>query len=147
VLRPPLEPKQYLSVRYSQRLADQGAVASVGSRGDSFDNALAEAVNGLYKAELISPRGPWRTADQVELATLEWVEWWNQRRLHRALDHIPPRRTPSQLLPSAPTVQGGRLTPTVQASIKPRAVQSARVRKAASILAQVPSVCQRANRL
>jgi putative transposase len=81
---------QYLSVRYTQRLADQGAVASVGSRGDSFDNALAEAVNGLYKAELISPRGPWRTAEQVELATGAWVQWWNQRRLHGALDHIPP---------------------------------------------------------
>jgi putative transposase len=81
---------QYLSVRYTQRLADQGAVASVGSKGDSFDNALAEAVNGLYKAELIGPRGPWRTAEQVELATLAWVQWWNQRRLHGALDHIPP---------------------------------------------------------
>jgi putative transposase len=81
---------QYLSVRYTQRLADQGAVASVGSRGDSYDNALAEAVNSLYKAELIGPRGPWRTADQVELATLAWVGWWNQRRLHGALDHIPP---------------------------------------------------------
>jgi putative transposase len=86
----PLEPKQYLSIRYTQRLADQGAVASVGSRGDSYDNALAEAVNGLYKAELIRHRGPWRTADQVELATLAWVGWWNQRRLHGALDHIPP---------------------------------------------------------
>jgi putative transposase len=81
---------QYLSVRYTQRLADQGAVASVGSKGDSYDNALAEAVNGLYKAELIGPRGPWRTATQVELATLAWVQWWNQRRLHGALDHIPP---------------------------------------------------------
>jgi putative transposase len=81
---------QYLSVRYTQRLADQGAVASVGSRGDSYDNALAEAVNSLYKAELIGPRGPWRTAEQVELATLAWVQWWNQRRLHGALDHIPP---------------------------------------------------------
>jgi putative transposase len=81
---------QYLSVRYTQRLADQGAVASVGSRGDSYDNALAEAVNSLYKAELIGPRGPWRGAEQVELATLEWVQWWNQRRLHGALDHIPP---------------------------------------------------------
>jgi putative transposase len=81
---------QYLSVRYTQRLADQGAVTSVGSRGDSFDNALAEAVNGLYKAELIGPRGPWRTAEQVELATLAWVGWWNQRRLHGALEHIPP---------------------------------------------------------
>jgi putative transposase len=81
---------QYLSVRYTQRLEDAGAVASVGSRGDSYDNALAEAVNGLYKAELIGPRGPWRTAEHVELATLEWVGWWNQRRLHGALDHIPP---------------------------------------------------------
>jgi putative transposase len=81
---------QYLSVRYTQRLADEGAVTSVGSKGDSFDNALAEAVNGLYKAELIGPRGPWRTAEQVELATLAWVGWWNQRRLHGALDHIPP---------------------------------------------------------
>jgi putative transposase len=81
---------QYLAVRYTQRLADQGAVASVGSRGDSFDNALAEAVNALYKAELIRRRGPWRTAEQVELATLEWVQWWNQQRLHGALDHIPP---------------------------------------------------------
>jgi len=81
---------QYLSVRSTQRLADQGAVASVGSKGDSYDNALAEAVNGLYKAELIGPRGPWRTATQVELATLEWVQWWNQHRLHGALDHIPP---------------------------------------------------------
>jgi putative transposase len=81
---------QYLSVRYTQRLQDEGAVTSVGSRGDSYDNALAEAVNGLYKAELIGPRGPWRTASQVELATLEWVKWWNTRRLHGALDHIPP---------------------------------------------------------
>ncbi len=81
---------QYLSVRYSQRLADEGAVTSVGSKGDSYDNALAEAVNGLYKAELVGPRGPWRTATQVELATLAWVGWWNQRRLHGALDHLSP---------------------------------------------------------
>lgn len=81
---------QYLAVRYTQRLADKGAVASVGSRGDSYDNALAEAVNGLYKAELIGRHGPWRTAEQVELATLAWVQWWNQRRLHGALGHIPP---------------------------------------------------------
>ena len=90
VLRRPVESAQYLAIRYTQRLADEGAVASVGSRGDSYDNALAEAVNGLYKAELIGPRGPWRTAEQVELATLAWVGWWNQRRLHGALDHIPP---------------------------------------------------------
>ena len=81
---------QYLAIRYTQRLAEEGAVASVGSKGDSYDNALAEAVNGLYKAELIGPRGPWRTAEQVELATLAWVQWWNQRRLHGAIGDIPP---------------------------------------------------------
>ncbi len=81
---------QYLAIRYTERLAEEGVVASVGSRGDSYDNALAEAVNGLYKAELICRRGPWRSAEQVELATLEWVSWWNQRRLHGAIGDIPP---------------------------------------------------------
>jgi len=90
VLRRPVESAQYLSIRYTQRLAAEGAVASVGSRGDSFDNALAEAVNGLYKAELIGRRGPWRTAEQVELATLAWVQWFNERRLHGAIGDIPP---------------------------------------------------------
>ena len=81
---------QYLAIRYSERLADIGALASVGSRGDSYDNALAETVNGLYKTELIRRRGPWRTADEVELATLEWVAWWNTVRLHSACGDLPP---------------------------------------------------------
>lgn len=81
---------QYLAIRYSERLEEAGVAASVGSRGDSYDNALAETVNGLYKAELIRRQGPWRTADQVELATAAWVEWWNQRRLHSACGHMPP---------------------------------------------------------
>jgi putative transposase len=81
---------QYLSIRYTERLADAGAVCSVGSRGDSYDNALAEAVNGLYKAEVIRKSGPWRTLEQVELATAEWVDWWNQRRLHSAIGDVPP---------------------------------------------------------
>ncbi|MFN3685167.1 MAG: IS3 family transposase [Fimbriimonadaceae bacterium] len=81
---------QYLAVRYSTRLAEEGAVASVGSRGDSYDNALAETVNGLYKAELIHRRGPWRTVVEVELATAEWVHWWNTARLHEACGHVPP---------------------------------------------------------
>jgi putative transposase len=81
---------QYLAIRYSERLAEVGAVASVGSRGDSYDNALAESVNGLYKAELIRRQGPWRTADQVELATAAWVAWWNQHRLHSACGYVPP---------------------------------------------------------
>jgi len=81
---------QYLAIRYTERLAEAGAVGSVGSRGDSYDNALAEAVNGLYKTELIRKRGPWRSLEQVELATAEWVDWWNHRRLHSALSNMPP---------------------------------------------------------
>ncbi len=81
---------QYLSIRYTERLALEGAVTSVGSKGDSYDNALAETVVGLYKTELIRRRSPWRTAEQVELATAEWVDWWNRRRLHSAANHLPP---------------------------------------------------------
>jgi putative transposase len=81
---------QYLAIRYTDRLADAGAVCSVGSRGDSYDNALAESTIGLYKTELIRRRGPWRGLDDLELATLEWVDWYNHRRLHGALDHVPP---------------------------------------------------------
>ena len=81
---------QYLSIRYSERLVDAQAAPSVGSRGDSYDNALAEAVNGLYKGELIYRQGPWRTAGDVELATLAWVDWWNNRRLHGATGGVPP---------------------------------------------------------
>ncbi len=81
---------QYLAIRYTERLAQEGAVTSVGSRGDSYDNALAETVMGLYKTELIRRRGPWRTAEQVELATAAWVDWWNRRRLHSAASNVPP---------------------------------------------------------
>ena len=81
---------QYLSVRYTERLAEAGAVTSVGSKGDSYDNALAETVVGLYKTELIRRRGPWRTAEQVELATAEWIDWWNRQRLHGAASNLPP---------------------------------------------------------
>jgi putative transposase len=75
---------QYLAIRYTERLAEAGAVNSVGSKGDSFDNALAETVNGLYKTELIHRQGPWRTVEHVELLTARWVDWWNHRRLHSA---------------------------------------------------------------
>jgi putative transposase len=81
---------QYLSIRYTERLAEADAVSSVGSRGDSYDNALAETVNGLYKSELINRHGLWRTVDQVELATAEWVDFWNTRRLHSACGNVPP---------------------------------------------------------
>ena len=81
---------QYLSIRYTERLAEAGIEPSVGSRGDSFDNALAETVIGLYKTELIRPRGPWRHADAVEYATLEWVHWYNTQRLLEPIGHVPP---------------------------------------------------------
>lgn len=81
---------QYRAIRYSQRLAEAGAVASVGSKGDSYDNAMAEAFNSLYKAELIRNRGPWRGLDDLEIATVEYIDWYNNRRLHGELGHIPP---------------------------------------------------------
>ena len=81
---------QYLSIRYTERLAEAGVIPSVGSRGDSYDNALAESVNGLYKAELIHRRGPWGGVEDVELATSRWVHWWNTQRLHSACGHVPP---------------------------------------------------------
>ena len=90
LLRRRLEPAQYLAIRYTERLADAGAVRSVGSRGDSYDNALAESVIGLYKTELIRKRGPWRSFEQLELATARWVEWYNQRRLHGSIGDVPP---------------------------------------------------------
>ncbi len=89
-MRRPLEPGQYLAIRYSERLVEAGAVNSVGSKGDSWDNVLAETVNGLYKTELIHRQGPWRTVEQVELATARWVAWWNRERLHGACADVPP---------------------------------------------------------
>jgi putative transposase len=97
---------QYLAIRYTERLAEAGAVTSVGSRGDSYDNALAETIIGLYKTELIRRRGPWKGIDQVEYATLEWVDWFNHRRLLGPIGHLPPaefqaahwrRETPSSI--------------------------------------------------
>jgi transposase InsO family protein len=81
---------QYVSIRYSERLAEAGIEPSVGSKGDSYDNALAETVNGLYKAELIHRRAPWKTKEAVELATLEWVCWFNHHRLLEPIGYIPP---------------------------------------------------------
>ncbi len=81
---------QYLSIRYTERLAEANIDASVGSIGDSYDNALAETINGLYKTEVIRHRGPWRNIDEVEFATLEWVDWFNNRRLLEPIGNIPP---------------------------------------------------------
>ena len=81
---------QYVSIRYSERLAEAGIEPSVGSTGDSYDNALAETINGLYKAELIHRRAPWKTREAVELATLEWMCWYNHHRLLGSIGYIPP---------------------------------------------------------
>jgi transposase InsO family protein len=83
---------QYLSIRYTERLAEAGIEPSVGSRGDSYDNALAETINGLYKTELIHRRGPWKTRESVEIATLEWVSWFNHQRLLEPIGYIPPAK-------------------------------------------------------
>jgi putative transposase len=95
VLRRPVEPEQFTSLRYGERLAELGAVPSIGSVGDAYDNALAEAVNNAYKSELIRGpgQGPWRTVEDVELATLSWVHWFNTQRLHEHLGY----RTPEEV--------------------------------------------------
>ena len=81
---------QYVSIRYTERLAEAGIEPSVGSVGNSYDNALAETINGLFKAEVIHRRGPWRSLEAVEFATLEWVDWFNHRRLLEPIGNIPP---------------------------------------------------------
>ena len=92
MLRQPIESAQYASTSYSERFAQAGIEPSVGSRGDSYDNALAETINGLYKTELIHRRAPWKTKESVELATLEWVSWFNHHRLLEPIGYIPPAK-------------------------------------------------------
>ena len=87
---------QYLSMAYTHRLADADIAPSVGSRGDSYDNALAESVIGLFKAEVIRRKGPWRTLEAVEFATLEWVDWFNHRRLLEPIGYVPPAEYEAQ---------------------------------------------------
>ena len=90
MLQRPLEFAQYLAIRYTERLAEAGAVTSVGSRGDSYDNALAESFNGLYKAELIHLDGPWHGLEDVEHATMLYIDWFNHHRLHGEIGMVPP---------------------------------------------------------
>jgi putative transposase len=90
VLQRSVESTQYLSIRYTERLAEAGVDASVGSVGDSYDNALAETVIGLFKTEVIYARGSWRYLESVEYATLEWIDWFNHRRSLEPIGHVPP---------------------------------------------------------
>ena len=111
MLRRPLESAQYLSIRYTERLAEAGVVASVGSRGDSYDNALAESFNGLYKTEMIYKDGPWKGVDDVEWATLTYVDWFNNRRLHGEIGMIPPAEyEESYYVERTPVVAAGSQT-------------------------------------
>jgi putative transposase len=90
VLRRPFDSTQYVSIHYTGRLVEAGIEPSVGSVGDSYDNALAETINGLFKTEVIRRRGPWRSLEAVEFATLDWVDWFNHRRLLEPIGNIPP---------------------------------------------------------
>ena len=103
MLRRPVEFAQYLAIRYTARLAEAGAIPSVGSRGDSYDNALAESFNGLYKTELIRHAGPWRGLNGVEYAMLEYVDGFNHRRLHGELGMIPPAELEATFVQQAAT--------------------------------------------
>ena len=113
---------QYLAIRYTERLAEAGAVTSVGSRGDSFDNALAETIIGLYKTELIRRRGPWKGLDEVEYATLEWVDWFNHRRLlaRSGISRRPSSRPPT----TRGRISAARTDSRTRASGKPGAVHT-----------------------
>ena len=101
-MRRPLEPGQYTSLRYTTRLAEIGAAPSIGTVGDSYDNSLAESTIGLFKTELIRRPGPWRTLEEVELATLGYIDWFNHHRLHDEIGDIPPAELQAELArPSA----------------------------------------------
>lgn len=90
VTHPSDRDSQYLSINYTEKLTEAGFEASVGSTGDSYGNALAETINGLYRAEVICKSGPWKNLEDVEMATLTWVEWFNNRRIYGALGYLPP---------------------------------------------------------
>ena len=121
---------QYRAIRYTERLAEAGAVASVGSKGDSYDNAMAEAFNCLFKAELVRNKGPWTGIDDLEIAVVEYIDWFNQRRLHGELGHVPPaeyealhamthpHRTPENQLTHSPSNPGldTRICPVIRDS-------------------------------
>ncbi len=114
MLLPLVESGQYLAIRYTERLDEPGIVASVGSKGDHYDNAAVEAVNRLFKTEVIRRHGPWRTLEHVEIETLKWVDWYNQRRLHSWCSDVPPVEYENAYYaahsPSPTTVEEERLT-------------------------------------
>ncbi|WP_229583030.1 integrase core domain-containing protein, partial [Paracoccus sp. S-4012] len=118
-LRRPVESAQYLSIRYTDRLAEAGIEPSVGSVGDRYDNALAETINGLFRAEVIHRRGPWRSVEAVEHATLEWVDWFNHRRLLEPIGSIPPAQAEANFYAAMDT-------PVMAASLRPTGLRETR---------------------
>ena len=110
---------QYVSTRYTERLAEAGIEPSVGSRGDSYDNALAESIIGLYKTEVTRRRGPWRGPEDVEFATLEWVHWYNTQRLLEPIRKCRPRRVRDELLSVAGRLAGDGETQLKQSPENP----------------------------
>ena len=110
---------QYVSIKYTERLAEAGIEPSVGSVGDSYDNALAETINGLYKAEVIHRRGPWRSFEAVEFATLEWVDWFNNRRLLEPIGNIPPAEAEERYYAMLEETSHGRVTQTKRPPANP----------------------------
>jgi putative transposase len=110
---------QYVSIKYTERLAEAGVEPSVGSVGDCYDNALAETINGLYKAEVIHRRGPWRSSKAVEFATLEWVDWFNNRRLMEPIGNIPPAEAEERYYAMLDE-------PAMAARLKPNSLRSTR---------------------
>jgi transposase InsO family protein len=106
---------QYLSIRYTERLAEAGVERSVGSVGDSFDNALAETINGLFKTEVIHPNGPWRSLEAVEFATLTWVDWFNNRRLLEPIGNVPPAEREREYHVAQEAVRAARDAPASNA--------------------------------
>ena len=116
---------QYLSIRYTERLADAGIDTSVGSVGDSYDNALAESVIGLFKTEVINFLGPWKSMAQVEWETLHWVSWYNTERLHSAIGHRPPQEVEDEFHAETNTFENAAQVLNRKASRKPGTVQSA----------------------
>jgi putative transposase len=101
------QPDRYTSIRYTERLAEVAIAPSVGSVGDSYDNALAETTIGLYKTELIERQRPWRRPEEVELATLEWIDWFNNRRLHSSIGDVPPAEAEGRYYESRETTEAG----------------------------------------
>lgn len=116
---------QYLSIRHTERLADAGIDTSVGSVGDSYDDALAESIIGLFKTEVIKFLGPWKSVGQVEWETLQWVSWYNNERLHSAIGQRPPQEVEEAFHEQMNTLEKAAQVLNKKASRKPGAVQSA----------------------